>query len=239
MSNATVYEADSGYSATSYSASTNMAASAIDIEGFVGVAGITREQIASGVFDGARVYIFKFNYLNPIEDEEQVTLGLFGRTELVDDRYRIEGASLIDVLGQSVGTAYSPLCTHTFGDAKCGKSLAAISVTGTLTGVTSGRVFRDSARTEADDWFGSGTIKFTSGANAGLKEQEIKSYALDGTITVFESFYYTPSNGDAYVMTPGCRKRKEDCRDKWDNVINAMAFWDMPISGVYFSRGEK
>lgn len=236
MSNATVYKTDSGYEATAYNAGTTFAASAIDIEGFVGVAGITRAQIASGLFDGARVYILKCDFLNPVEDYEQITCGLFGKTELMDDRYRIEGMALIDALNQTTGITYTALCQRTFGDAGCGIDLSTIDVTGAVTHVTSSSVIRDSSRGEAADYFTNGSIQFTSGQNAGLKPLTIRAYAADGTITTHEGFYYTPQVGDTFVMIPGCRKRKVDCQ-AWNNVPNAMAFWDMPTNGQYAQIG--
>ena len=93
-----------------------------------------------------------------------------------------------------------------------------------------------SARVEAADWFGYGSIQFTSGANAGLKALEVKSF-VGGVISTFEPFYYLPAIGDAYTMTPGCRRRLQDCRDKWANVPNFGGFPNMPTSSVYSSRG--
>ena len=236
MSNATVYETDSGYEQTAYTSDTSMASSAIDIEGFVGVGGLTRDQIASGVLDNARIFVFRCNYLAPVEDYEEISSGFFGKTTLADGRYKIEAMSLIDTLSQSVGKSYTSACSHTFGDAGCGMNLAAITVTGAVTSVTSNSVIRDSSRTEAVDRFVAGTIHFTSGANLGLKPLEIKSYAADGTIETFDAFFYPPQIGDAYVMVPGCRKRKIDCL-AWDNVINAFAFWDAPLSSTYQQVG--
>lgn len=233
MSNATVYETDSGYEQTAYSANTSFSPASLDITGFVGIAGITRDQIASGVFDNARVYVFKCNFLAPVEDYEPVSSGFFGKTTLEDDKYRIEGMSLIDALNQTVGKTITAACSRTFGDAGCQKVLTSIDVTGSLTHVTEPTVIRDSSRSEAADYFGAGTIQFTTGNNAGLKPLEIKSYAADGTITTFEPFYYTPVVGDSYVMIPGCRKRLEDCRDKWNNVVNFFGFTWMPTQSVY------
>lgn len=237
MSNDTFYETDTGHEATAYGSGTSMAASAIDLTGFVGVAGITRDQIASGVFDNARVYIFKCDFLGPVEDYEPVTAGWFGKTRIEDEKYTIEGMSLIDALAQSVGKTYTPNCSRTFGDAGCTKDLAALDVTGAVTHVTSDTVIMDSSRGEAADYFGAGTIQFTSGNNAGLKPLEIKSYAADGTITTFEPFYYLPQVGDAFVLIPGCRKRLEDCRDKWNNVVNFFGFPQAPTASVYVQRG--
>lgn len=233
MSNSTVYETDSGYEQTAYSSATGFAASAIDITGFVGISGITRDQIASGVFDNARVYIFKCNFFSPVEDYEPIAAGFFGKTTLEDDKYTIQGMSLIDTLNQSVGKTFTAACSRTFGDAGCQKVLTAIDVVGSVTHVTSGAVIRDSSRSEAMDYFGAGTIQFTSGNNTGLKPLEIRAYAADGTITTFEPFYYLPEVGDTFVMIPGCRKRLEDCRDKWSNVVNFFGFTWMPTQSVY------
>lgn len=232
MSNAQVYETDSGYEQTTYTADTSLAASVIDVEGFVGVSGVTRDQIAAGVLDNARVYVFRCNYLIPVEDYEPVASGFFGKTTLLDARYKIEMMSLIDTLSQSVGKTYTASCSRTFGDAGCGINLAAITVTGTVTSVTSNAIIRDSGRAEAVDYFIAGTIHFTSGANIGLKPLEIKSYAADGTIGTFDAFFYPPQIGDTYSMTPGCRKRLVDCQAR-SNVINFFGFTNIPTSSVY------
>ena len=241
MSNATVYLTDSGYEATAYQATSTMAPSAIDLEGIAGIAGISRDEIASGVFDGAKVLIFKTNFLSPVEDEEEVTAGWFGKATLEDEHYRIEGVSIVDALNESIAVTVTPGCRHTFGSqgyAECGIDLTTVDVTGTLTGITSSSVFRDSSRTEAADWFGAGTIRFTSGPNAGLKAFEIKSYAADGTITLHEPLYYVPTVGDAYVMTPGCRKTFAACVAH-GNGINFGGFKDMPLKSTYTQIGTR
>ena len=239
MSNATVYKTDYGYEPTAFSASSSMSPSAIDLEGIVAAAGISRDALASGVFDNARVYVFKCNFLSPVEDYEEVAAGFFGKATLTDDHYRIEGMSLIDALNQSVGSIYQAACPRTLGDAGCQVNLAAITVTGTLTHVTSSSVVRDSARSENADWFGAGTIHFTSGQNTGLKPLEVKDYAANGTVTTFEPFYYTPAIGDAYVLVPGCRKREADCRDKFANIINFFGFTRIPTSSTYTKFGAE
>lgn len=239
MSNGAVYKTDYGYEPTAFAASASFSPSAVDLEGIVAVGGVTRDALASGVFDNARVYIFKCNFLSPAEDYEEITSGFFGKTTLEDEKYRIEGMSLIDALNQSTGKVYQAACSRTFGDAGCTKNIAALTVTGTITSVTSSSVFRDSARAEATDWFGAGTIQFTTGNNAGLKPQEIKSYAADGTITLFEPAYYPPVIGDSYSLIPGCRKREIDCRDKYGNIINFFGFTRIPTTSTYTKVGAE
>lgn len=222
MSNGQVYQTGSGFDFTSYSAESSFAASVVDLEGFVGYAGITRDLIASGVFDNARAYLFKCDFLAPVEDYEEVVSSVLGKTTLEDDRYKIEEMALIDLLGQGVGDTFSPGCKKVFGGQEfggCKKDLASITVTGALTSVTSATVIVDSSRAEAADWFAMGHISFTSGANAGLAPIKIKSYASGGTITLYDAPYYPLEVGVTYSLVPGCRKRLEDCRDKWNNVL--------------------
>jgi uncharacterized phage protein (TIGR02218 family) len=241
MSNATVYKADGAYEETSYQATNSMAPSALDLEGLVGVSGITRAAIAAGIFDGARIKIFRCDFLSPQEDYEEVAAGFFGKTTLVDDRYTAEMMSLVDTLNQSTGLTTTPGCRHTFcsqGFAECGLDIADFTVTGTLTGVTSGSAFTDSARSEAADYFGAGTIRFTSGANAGLKPLEIRSHATGGVITTHEPFYYVPAVGDAYEMTAGCRKTRDACKAK-GNILNFGGFPDLPLNSAYSKIGTK
>lgn len=240
MSNGMLYTTGSGYDFTGYSATTSMSPSAIDMEGFLGFAGVTADAIASGVFDNARCYLFACDYLNPVENFEPMVASLLGKTSIEDSKYRIEEMALIDAMNQATGKTYTAQCPKVFGGqeyAGCKVSLGALTVTGTLSSVTSATVFTDSSRAEAADYFAMGTIRFTSGANAGLKPLEIKSYA-GGIIQTFEPFYYPPAAGDSYSMIPGCRKRRdEDCRDKWNNVLNFGGFKDMPTSSVYSHIG--
>lgn len=242
MSNGNVYVTSSGYQFTGYQSGTGTSPAAFDFDGVAGLAGIDRDTVGSGIFDGARCHLFAIDWRNPVEDYEPITASILGKTTLVDNTYRIEEMALLDKLNQSVGDTYTPNCKKRFGGqefAGCKIDLAPLTVTGTLTAIASQTQVTDSARGEAADWFGMGSIQFTSGANAGLRPLEIKSFAA-GVIQTFEAFYFIPAIGDTYEMIPGCRRRHiEDCRDKWDNVVNFGGFPNMPTGSVYSSRGTK
>lgn len=236
MSNGEVYDSFQGYDFSGYEAVSSMAPGAVDLQGILGVAGISREAIASGVYDNARCYLFATSWTAPVEDEEPLTASTFGKATLVDDRFVIEEMVLIDALNQSVGSSYNAGCQKTFGNStgplitRCNVNLAAITVTGTLTGVTDRLICRDSARAEAANYFAYGLLSFTTGANAGLKAIQVKRHEADGTLELFEAMPYAMAIGDAYSLIPGCRKRLEDCRDKWSNVINFGGFPRIPTN---------
>lgn len=238
---ANTYKTDSGYQFSGQVSESSMSPGVMDLDGIANLAGIGYDQIASGLFDNARIYAFATTWTAPIVDEEPLGVAILGKTTVKDNRYTIEMMMLVDALNQSVGKSYQPSCQKKFGGqefAGCKIVLAPITVTGTITSVTSNLIFSDSARTEAADYFASGTIAFTSGSNAGLKPLEIKSYLSDGTVETYEAFHYPVSIGDAYTLIPGCRKRLEDCRDKWNNVVNFGGFSYVPTQSTYTKVGN-
>ena len=236
------YLSTSGYQFTGQSSTAGFSPASIDIEGIAGASGLTRAAIGSGLFDGAKCYVFATSWATPVEDQETIASGIFGKATLLDDRFQIGGVSMIDALNQSVGQTYGAQCPKKFCGteyAGCGASLAANTVTGTLTSVTSASVFTDSGRAEADDTFGAGTIQFTSGPNAGLKPLEIKSFS-GGVFTTFEPFYYLPAVGNTYTAVRGCRKRLIDCQNRvgGSNVANFGGFPWIPTGSTYAQVGQ-
>lgn len=239
MSNATVYATESGHDFSSVISETSFAAASVDLEGFVGVANLTRDQISSGVFDSAECYLFSCNFLSPVEDYEPIAKTILGKTTLEDDRYKIEEMGIVDLLGQTVGETYTPSCRKEFGGmghGGCKVDLTTLDVTGSITSITSDRVFTDSSRSEAADYFGWGTVQFTSGANVGLRPIKVRDFSA-GQFTLVEPAYYPLANGVTYIAIPGCRKRLEDCRDKFSNVIRFGGFPWVPTASTYRNIG--
>lgn len=233
------YRTQSGYEFTGFSSEATMAPGVIDLSGIADIAGISYDQIVSGVFDNARVYCFATTWLNPIGDEEPLGVAFMGKITLRDNRYTAELMMMIDTLNQSSGETYTAACQKKFGGqgfAGCKIDLAPLTVQGYLTSVSSNSQFQDNTRVEPDDYFAEGTVSFNNGANAYLKPQMIKSYA-GGLIVTHEPFYYPVAVDDLYTLIPGCRKRLVDCRDKWDNVINFGGFSFIPTSSQYQDRG--
>lgn len=234
------YQTDSGYQFSGQASEADMAPGVMDMEGIAEIAGISFAEVVSGVFDGARVYAFATTWNNPTEDEEPLGVAIMGKTTVKDKRYTAEMMMLVDALNQTVGKTYTAGCQKVFGGqeyAGCKVALGPITVTGTITGVTSASVFTDSARAEAADYFGDGYISFTTGDNAGLKPIEIKEHATGGVLTLHAAMPYAVQVGDAYTLVPGCRKRLEDCRDKWSNIDNFGGFSFIPTQSTYTKVG--
>lgn len=239
-----LYRSDAGYEFSGVAYESSMTPGTFDLEGVIDLAGLSRAAIASGALDNARIYIFSTVFpsegTTPVEDEEPDFLGFLGRTTLKDDRYSVEVMSLVDAMNQPIGKTYGPTCPKKFGGqeyAGCKKVVTPSA--GTVTGVTDRYNLAASALAGAADYFGAGSIVWTTGANVGLKSQEVKAFGAGGDIELYEAFFYPVEVGDEFEITPGCRKRLEDCRDKWDNVLNFGGFTRIPTGNTYTTRGLK
>lgn len=111
---------------------------------------------------------------------------------------------------------------------------------GSIASVTDKRVFTVNV-TESravDDWFNLGVITFESGPNAP-QSFEVKDWDQSSNeITLFIPLPETPTVGNAFIIRPGCDKRRTTCREKFalagttdyanGNVINFRGEPDLP-----------
>jgi uncharacterized phage protein (TIGR02218 family) len=89
-----------------------------------------------------------------------------------------------------------------------------------VTSVSSNRIFADTSRSEADDWFNFGKLTWTSGANNG-REMEVKDFVnATGQIELWAPMFSDVEVGDGYSMFAGCDKDKATCKTKFSNIVN-------------------
>lgn len=225
----TTYKSGSGYQFSGLDGPSDMSAGSFDLEGVLDVAGIDRDALASGIYDGAKVYLFATTWHSPIADEEPIAKALLGATELKDDRYKCEVMMLIDALSQTTGKTYSANCKKTFGGMEFGGCQKAATVrAATVASVIDRYSYTVTGITDPDAFFTAGQSKFTNGPNAALKAQRIKTYAA-GMVTLHDAAYYAVQVGDTVTLTEGCQLRLEDCKAK-GNILRFGGFSFVPTS---------
>ncbi len=96
---------------------------------------------------------------------------------------------------------YMPACNSVVGDHACGVNLAARGVGATASAGATGLTLA-CGLADADGTYDLGTVKFTSGALAGLS-RTVRRWA-GGIVTLMTPFPEAPAEGDAFVATPGC-----------------------------------
>lgn len=202
----------------------------MEVQGYLDSSAITEGDLLGGKWDGCDVEIFEVNYKDLTQGRMVLATGKIGNVNAGRQAFTAELRGLLQVLQQPVGGYYTKTCTANFGDSKCKFNVEALRVAGTVSGVTNRAVFA-TALGDADDYFGAGVITWTSGLNNGMR-MEVSSFAA-GAFTLNAAMPFNIAVGDTFTVVPGCRKRRtEDCKAKWDNVVNFRGFPDVPLNDV-------
>jgi uncharacterized phage protein (TIGR02218 family) len=181
---------------------------------------ITRADILARKWDGAAVYMFRYNIKAPADGIIPVKRGSFGNFRPKLGHFVVEFRDLRQALQHNTTWVIQEECRWRLGDARCTKDLTAFTFAGvTVTGTLSQHSFLAEDLTQADDFFGEGRLTWTTGANDGLSFK-VKTFA-EGIVTLAEDAIFPISSSDEFTIVAGCRKRWiEDCRDKFTNVLN-------------------
>jgi len=180
----------------------------------------TTEAILGGVWRNAKFLIFRYNFAKISDGIDNLLAGTLGEARILQDTVSVELRDLRQYLQQKVGPVSSKTCRARLGDGKCAKDITAFTYTGAVTlAADDGSSFQDSARTEGDTWFDEGEIVLLTGANTG-RAAKVKTF-LSAVFALARPMTAPIVVGDTYRAIAGCRKRfEEDCRDKFDNVLN-------------------
>ena len=120
------------------------------------------------------------------------------------------------LINQMPRTVFQSSCSNAFGDANCGKSLAGLTVSSSITSGPSTTGFTASGLGQATGYFNLGTLTMTSGAASGAT-RAISTFTSGGAIVLVTPLPAAPSNGDTFTITPGCDKQWTTCNTKYSN----------------------
>lgn len=228
----TDFEPESGLTASEVRFGSDLSVDAQDAEGVLTSDRITETDILDGRWDNAEVEVWRVNWAETSQ-RVQMRRGAIGQIRRGRLAFVAEVRSLAHVLGQTVGRTFQAGCDAALGDARCGVDLenAAYKGTGVVTDLLRDRAFMASGLAGFDvGWFGSGTLTWTSGANAG-RITEVLSHGLNdsiATLTLLEAPVRSIAGGDAFTIRAGCDKRIETCGAKFANTANFRGFPHIP-----------
>jgi uncharacterized phage protein (TIGR02218 family) len=209
------YRADNGFTPSRVQASADLAVDNAELSGLVMDTGITEAQIRAGLFDYARVRVYRVNYMDLTNGHEIIAVGTAGETNFSANGWKTEFRSLTQQLKQPISKLYSLTCRAAFGSAQCGKSFTWVSGTVTSVGANPRRTFTDTALTQADGYFDIGVVEWLTGSNAG-GQMEVDAHASD-TMTLALPMPYAIDVGDMFRV-------RKDCSKEWDDADNGCLF---------------
>lgn len=228
----TTFEAAAGFTATEMKHGVGLGVDNLEVESAITSDRLNEDDLAAGLYDDARVEIFRVNWSDP-EQRVLMRAGSLGEVSRSGSLFRAEVRGLAHYLQQPNGRLFQFTCDADLGDRRCGIDLAmgGFRGGGIISSIISARAFEVTGIGEfADRWFSRGLLKFTSGANKGRSIEVRMHRQLDGA--AFIELWHEPSQavviGDAVEVTAGCDKQLATCRERFGNAVNFRGFPHMP-----------
>lgn len=213
------YAADNGFTPKVLAVSSGAGVDNSEIDGVIAATGITEQMIRAGLFDSAKVTIYRVNYNDLTTGRHEIVgYGRAGETIYSDTGWRTEFRSLSQLLKQTISQPYSRTCIAKFGSTgvrwACNKAIT-WGATGTVTsvGAEAEREFTDTGRAEASGYYSAhgGVVEWLTGNNAGA-QMEVDTF----TGTAFALALPMPfaiAIGDTYRPRRDCDKLFATCKD--------------------------
>lgn len=186
-------------------------------------ADMERADLLAGRWDGCRVEFSQFDWKN-------LDNGLIPwPTYRVSDTRPKDGVFILNLRDlrvlwkQDYTLMTGKDCQNRLGDSRCLVDLGPFTHTFTVTSVNSARrQFTASGLAQPADYFTNGTLIWDDGLHADL-QMLVLDHASGGVITLAVPMLQNIEAGQTGTLIAGCLYRLEDCRDKFDNVLNMRA----------------
>jgi len=186
-------------------------------------ADMERADLLAGRWDGCRVEFNQFDW-------KDLSHGLIPwPTYRVSDTKPKDGVFILNLRDlrvlwkQDFTLMTGKDCQNRLGDARCQVDLGPFTHTFTVTSVGAARYqFTASGLAQAADYFTNGTLIWDDGLHADLR-MLVKDHATGGVITLAVPMLQNITVGQTGTLIAGCLYRLEDCRNKFDNVLNMRA----------------
>ncbi len=196
------------------------------IVGALSSAAIVDADLARGLWDGARVDLYRVDWTAP-GDRVHLFAGRIGEVRRGTQAFEAELRGLQAALNVPVGRVFSRYCDADLGDGRCGVDLETLALRGegVVTEALSSHAFKASGLgAYADGWFSRGRLAWDDGG-----ESEVAMHRIEAGEAVIELLDALPLEvGAGFVVYAGCDKRLETCRAKFANVSNFRGFPHMP-----------
>lgn len=214
-----VHRSAPGISPSAIERSDGAEADSMDVTGALthgAIGAIGARDLLAGRWDGARVAILAVDWTNPA-NRVPLGEGTIGAIETADGGFTAElrgGAAALDA---PVAELTSPECRAALGDKRCRVAMAGRRRIARVVSSDGNRLSFDAAEPSADA-YGSGRLRWLSGANSGLDAAIDRS--AGHAVTLWLPPRLPVAAGDRAELIEGCDKRMETCAARFGNAAN-------------------
>jgi uncharacterized phage protein (TIGR02218 family) len=228
----TQFEAASGFGASRVEFELGLGVANQEVSGAFDSVHLLPADLRASRYDGARIETWAVNWNEPGE-RVLMHVSVIGEVGEADGVFRAEMRSLSADMDETRGRRFSRTCDASLGDSRCGVALdqAHLRAIATVVGTHGALVLALSGLSGfADGWFRGGSLRFETGANAGM-EVAVAQHAVHAAAVSIELWKPMPlaiAAGDLVRLTAGCDKTFATCRAKFANAPNFRGFPHIP-----------
>lgn len=229
-----LHAAASGLEGSGFETELGLAVGGAEAMGALSSASISEQEILNGAWDGARVEIWRVDWVAP-EHRVLMHAAVIGEVRRDGLRFVAELRSLAHALDQERGRLFSAHCDADLGDARCRFALVASPFLHE-TQVTAYGDLRLVAPLPAvpDGFYANGRVTFVDGPNAGA-ELGVRDHRA-GALWLWSAPASAPTAGDTVRLRAGCDKTFATCRETFGNIANFRGFPHLPGNDEVFAH---
>jgi len=236
------YSAQNGFTPKRLAQSAGQTVDNSELDGVIRDTGITMAQVRAGLFQSAKLTIYRVNYNDLTAGRhEVVAYGRAGETKFANDQWVTEFRSLSQLLKQPISQPYSLTCRAQFGDARCGESLVWTNGTVSSLGTETDREFSDVTLSSNTGYYSDhgGVVEWLTGDNTGaqMEVEEFTSSSAGSVIALSIPMPYAIQVGDTFRIRRDCDKKFSTCKDVYANTLNFRGENLIPVDGTVMVPG--
>jgi len=226
------YRAGTGFTSSEATDRFGLSVDGAEIAGALSDTSLLDGDLAAGRYDAAKVETWLVDW-SDVSLRILTARSTLGEVKREGQAFSAELRGHADSLSQECGRLFTARCGADLGDAHCTVNLSAPALRGegaiASVAATSALV-ASGLDAFAEGWFTGGKLTWSSGANDGLSV-EIKDHRVisgHARLSLWQAMPEPLANGDTFVVTAGCDKQFDTCRDRFANAANFRGFPQIP-----------
>lgn len=188
----------------------------LELEGALTSDAITRDDLLSGRWDGARLTLAAVDWQNGGPRLPLVN-GTLGGVRIRDGAFSVALRGPTSVFDRPVAEETSPSCRARLGDKRCRVNLAPLTHAAIVVAIDDAAVTL-AEPVASDGAFDFGTLRWQDGRNAGLTSRIVRSRSP--VLTLAEPPPLAPELPVAVEIIEGCDRQFATCVNRFANAVN-------------------